>query len=94
MLIIFVERLAAVGDSISLLTLADAGWRPLFSKKMAAAASFSFKIGCGSQYLVTLLAVVLTWSGYWLTTVGKIRIFISFPHRLNASLASLLKTLW
>ena len=32
---------------------------------MVLAASFSFKIGRGSQYLVTLLEAVLTWSGYW-----------------------------
>ena len=52
-------------------------WQPLFSKKMAAAAaSFSYKIGgcgpaasfsfkIGSKDLATLLAAVLTWSGYW-----------------------------
>ena len=47
-------------------------WPPLFSKKMAAAASFSYKIGGGASFsnkiggggkdLATLLAVVLTWS--------------------------------
>ena len=41
-------------------------WQPLFSKKMAAAASFSYKIGAGGKDLATLLAAVLTWSGYWL----------------------------
>ena len=43
------------------------GWRSLFSRKMAAAVSFSFKIGSNSEYLVTLLVFVLTvtWSGYW-----------------------------
>ena len=50
-------------------------WQPLFSKKMAAAASFyykiggsgsfSYKIGGGGKDLATLLAAVLTWSGYW-----------------------------
>ena len=40
-------------------------WQPLFSMKMAAAASFSYKIGGGGKDLATLLAAVLTWSGYW-----------------------------
>ena len=50
-------------------------WQPLFSKKMAAAphfptklaavASFSYKIGDGGKDLATLLMAVLTWSGYW-----------------------------
>ena len=40
-------------------------WQPLFSKKMAAAASFSLKIGGGGKDLATLLAAVLTSSGYW-----------------------------
>ena len=41
-------------------------WRPLFITKMAAAASFSYKIsGGGGKDLVTLMAAVLTWSGYW-----------------------------
>ena len=63
-------------------------WQPLFSKKMEAAASFSYKIGGGPRLLhfptklaaaasfsykiggsgkdlATLLAAVLTWSGYW-----------------------------
>ena len=30
-----------------------------------AAASFSYKIGGGGKDLATLLATVLTWSGYW-----------------------------
>ena len=38
-------------------------WQPLFSKKMAA--SFSYKIDGGGKDLATLLAAVLTWSGYW-----------------------------
>ena len=37
------------------------GKRPFFCKKMAAAAaSFSYKIGGGLKYMVTLLAAVLT----------------------------------
>ena len=49
-------------------------WQPLFSKKMAAVASFSYKIGGAASFsnkigggkdLATLLAAVLTWSGYW-----------------------------
>ena len=40
-------------------------WKPFFSKKMAAAASFSYKIGSGGKDFATLLADVLTWSGYW-----------------------------
>ena len=63
-------------------------WQPLFSKKMAgrlhfstklaAVASFSYKIGGGGglifqqiggggKDLATLLAAVLTWSGYWIS---------------------------
>ena len=45
-------------------------WQLLFSKKMAAAASFSYKIGSGKD-LETLLAAVLTWSRYW-TSGGAI----------------------
>ena len=42
-------------------------WRrwPHFPTKLAAAASFSFKIGSGGKDLTTLLEAVLTWSGYW-----------------------------
>ena len=40
-------------------------WQPLFSKKMAAAASFSYKVGGGGKDFATLLAAVKTWSGYW-----------------------------
>ena len=43
-------------------------WQPLFSKKMAAA-SFSYKIDGGGMDLATLLAAVLTWSGYWETNI-------------------------
>ena len=53
-----------IGGSARLNILYVSGWQPLFCKKMAATASFSFKIG-GGQYLVTLLAAVLTWSEYW-----------------------------
>ena len=38
-------------------------WQPRFSEKMAAAASFSYKIGGGGKELATLLEAVLTWSG-------------------------------
>ena len=42
-------------------------WRrqPHFPTKLAAAASFSYKIGGSGKDLATLLAAVLTWSGYW-----------------------------
>ena len=42
-------------------------WRrwPHFPTKLAAATSFSYKIGGGGKDLATLLAAVLTWSGYW-----------------------------
>ena len=70
--IIFVRRSAAAWDSISFAALhwQIIGWQPLFSKKVAAAASFSFKIGSGRQYLATLLAAVLTWSGYCILVIG------------------------
>ena len=42
-------------------------WRPHFPTKLAAAASFSYKIGGGGKDLATLLAAVLTWSGYWIS---------------------------
>ena len=42
--------------------------RPHFPTKLAAAASFSNKIGDGGKDLATLLAAVLTWSGYWIVT--------------------------
>ena len=44
-------------------------WQPLFSKKMAVAASFSYKIRGGSRDLAILLAAVLTWSGYWIVCI-------------------------
>ena len=42
-------------------------WRrwPHFPTKLAAVASFSYKIGGGGKDLATLLPSVLTWSGYW-----------------------------
>ena len=46
---------------LNILYIAIGGWRPLFSKKMAVA-YFFLQIGSGSQYLVTLLEAVLTWS--------------------------------
>ena len=60
-------------DSDSRLRLHNPGRRGLIygdlPTKLAAAASLSYKIG-GGKDLTTLLAVVLTWSGYWLTTDG------------------------
>ena len=69
-------------------------WQPLFSKKMAAAVSFSYKIGGGRRWhhfptklaaasfsykicgrgkdLATLLAAVLTWSGYWRNLTSRL----------------------
>ena len=62
LLIICVERFLHIGSHISLRK-----WRrwPHFPTKLEAAASFSYKIGGGGKDLATLLAVVLTWSGYW-----------------------------
>ena len=34
-------------------------------RRTPAVASFSYKIGGGGKDLATLLAAVLTWSGYW-----------------------------
>ena len=64
LLIICVERLLHIGSHFSLRK-----WRrrPHFPTKLAAAASFSNKIGGGGKDLATLLAAVLTWSGYWHT---------------------------
>ena len=39
--------------------------RPHIPTKLVAVASFSYKIGGGGKDLATLLAAVLTWSGYW-----------------------------
>ena len=62
LLIICVERLLHIGSHFSLRK-----WqrRPHSPTKLAAAASFSYKIGGGGKDLATLLAAVLTWSGYW-----------------------------
>ena len=49
----------------SLIFLQNWRRRPHFPTKLAAAASFSYKIGGGGKDLATLLAAVLTWSGYW-----------------------------
>ena len=46
--------------------------RPHFPTKLAAAASFSYKIGGGGKDLATLLAAVLTWSGYWIKSTEEI----------------------
>ena len=62
LLIICVERLLHIGSHFSLRK-----WRrwPHFPTKLAAVASFSYKIGGAGKDLATLLAAVLTWSGYW-----------------------------
>ena len=75
LLIICVERLLHIGSHFSLRK-----WRrwPHFPTKLVGVASFSYKIGSGSLIFLqnwrrragdkdfaTLLAVVLTWSGYW-----------------------------
>ena len=68
LLIIYVERLLHIGSYFSL----RKWWRwPHFPTKLAAAASFSsYKIG--GKDLATLLAAVLTWSGYWFTIAKEI----------------------
>ena len=88
--IICVERLLHIGSHLS---PRKRRWRPHFPTKLAAVASFSYKIGgsgliflqiwrrphfptklaaaasfskkIGGKDLATLLAAVLTWSGYW-----------------------------
>ena len=41
-------------------------WQPLFSKKMAAVASFSYKIGGGGLIFFTKLAAAARiWQHYW-----------------------------
>ena len=62
LLIICVNRFLHIGSHFS---LRKWWWRPHFPTKLAAAASFSYKIGGGGKDLATLLAAVLTWSGYW-----------------------------
>ena len=66
LLIICVERLLHIGSHFS-----PRKWRrrPHFPTKLAAVASFSYKIG--GKDLATLLAAVLTWSGYWLNDNQK-----------------------
>ena len=72
LLIICVERLLHITATF-LLENGGGGlifiqnWRrwPHFPTKLAAAASFSYKIGGSGKDLATLLAAVLTWSGYW-----------------------------
>ena len=44
---------------------------PHFPTKLASAASISYKIGGGGKDLATLLAAVLTWSGYWSGAIHK-----------------------
>ena len=62
LLIICVVRLLHIGSYFSLRK-----WQrlPHFPTKLAAVASFSYKIGGGGKDLATLLVAVLTWSGYW-----------------------------
>ena len=68
MLIICVERLLHIGSHFSLRK-----WQrwPHFRIKLAAVASFSYKIGGDDKNLATLLEAVLTWSGYWFRLVKK-----------------------
>ena len=62
-------------------------WQPLFSKKMEAAASFSYKIGGGGKDLATLLAAVLTWSGYWVVIQSyEFRLLNTMPLNINLKL--------
>ena len=77
LLILCVERLLHIGSHFS---LRKRRWRPHFPTKLAAVASFSYKIGGGGliflqnwrrwqgfgNITVILLEAVLTWSGYWL----------------------------
>ena len=73
LLIICVERLLHIGSHFSLrkwrrqphfpIKLAAVAY--FFPIKLEAAASFSYKIGGCGKDLATLLAAVLTWSGYW-----------------------------
>ena len=49
---------------------------------MAAAASFSNKIGGGGKDLATLLAAVLTWSGYWIFPT-KLAAAASFSNKIG-----------
>ena len=62
LLIICVERLLHIGSHFSLRK-----WRrwPQFPTKLAVVASFSYKIDGGGKDFATLLAAILTWSGYW-----------------------------
>ena len=69
---LFSKKMAAAAASFSykiggggLIFLRNWRRRPHFPTKLAAAASFSNKIGGGGKDLATLLAAVLTWSGYW-----------------------------
>ena len=67
-----VERLLHIGSHFS---LRKWRWRPHFLTKLAAAASFSYKIGGGGliflqnwrrrQGFGNITGGVLTWSGYW-----------------------------
>ena len=78
LLIICVERLLHIGSHFSLRK-----WRrwPHFPTKLAAGASFSYKVGGGGKDLATLLAAVLTWSG----TLDIGRKWISFRKVIRRS---------
>ena len=80
LLIICVERLRHIGSHFSL----RKWWRrPHFPTKLAAVASFSFKIGSGGKDLATLLAGVLTWSGYWIRVSSKMStVAVPRQHRM------------
>ena len=75
LLIICVERLLHIGSHFFL----RKWWRrPHFLTKLAAVASFSYKIGGGGKDLATLLTAVLTWSGFWFQSKNYFRICFFF----------------
>ena len=75
LIIACIERLLHIGSHFSLRKWQRAGgsliflqnwrWWPHFPTNLAAAASFSNKIGGSGKDLATLQAAVLTWSRYW-----------------------------
>ena len=79
LLIICVERLLHIGSHFSLRNFRR---RPHFPTKLAAVASFSYKIG--GKDLATLLAAVLTWSGYWRSgrTRRRATYFATYLHKV------------
>ena len=67
---LFSKKMAAASFSYKIggggLIFLQNWWRwPHFHTKLVAAASFSYKIDGVGKDLATLLAAVLTWSGYW-----------------------------